>query len=378
LDWAKIGREPFNERTELQTLQLSLSTGEAFTMASDNSALIEGAHADRLLYIFDESKEIPIDTWDSAEGAFSAGDCYWLAISTPGEPVGRFYDIQHKSAGYEDWHVRHVTMEEAVAAGRMLPDWVEKRREQWGEQSAAFQNRVLGEFAASDEDGVVPLAWLEKANGRWLETMDLAKELWPAFSCVGVDVAGGGDDKTVLAMRYGKFLAELRRTSREDTMQTTGRVTGVLRANPAGYAVVDVIGIGAGVVDRLRELKQRVRAFNASEKTDRLDRSGEQGFTNKRSAAWWNIREMLDPANEENLALPPDDKLTGDLTTPHWRQVSGGKVQIESKDDIKKRLQRSTDDGDAVVMAFFEDDHASIENWTEAMRRRTAAAQEEM
>jgi len=117
---------------------------------------------------------------------------------------------------------------------------------------------------------------------------------------------------------------------------------------------VDVIGIGAGVVDRLVEQDFPVEPFNASERTVRTDESGELGFTNKRSAAWWNLRELLDPDSQwDPISLPPDDNLIGDLTSPLWKVTSGGKIQLESKDDIKKRLNRSTDDGDAVVMAFW-------------------------
>jgi hypothetical protein len=115
---------------------------------------------------------------------------------------------------------------------------------------------------------------------------------------------------------------------------------------------VDVIGIGAGVVGRLRELGHDVFAFNAAEKSEQIDMSGELGFVNMRSAAWWTMRELLDPANGFDIALPPNDRLTGDLTAPHWRVVSGGRIQVESKADIRKRLGRSTDHGDAVVMAF--------------------------
>jgi hypothetical protein len=116
---------------------------------------------------------------------------------------------------------------------------------------------------------------------------------------------------------------------------------------------VDVIGIGAGVVDRLREQRMAVEPFNAAEGTTRKDSSGELGFSNVRSQAWWELRELLDPAGGEPVALPPDDMLTGDLTAPHWRVLSGGRIQIESKDDIRKRLGRSTDSGDAVVQAFW-------------------------
>ena len=133
-------------------------------------------------------------------------------------------------------------------------------------------------------------------------------------------------------------------------MQTSGRVAGVLKAN-VGYAVVDVIGIGAGVVDNLREKKLRVIAFNASERTDKQDRIGELGFVNKRAAAWWNLRELFE---DGEIAVPPDDTLTGDLTAPKWRVMSGGKIQVESKESIKKRLGRSTDYADAVVQAFWD------------------------
>jgi hypothetical protein len=148
LDWEKIGRDPLSERTELLSLSIKLATGEAFALASDNSVMIEGAHAANLLYVFDESKAIPADTWDSAEGAFATGDVYWLAISTPGEPQGRFYDIHKRAPGYDDWWVRHVTLEEAIVAGRVSRKWAEQRATQWGKTSAVYINRVDGEFGA--------------------------------------------------------------------------------------------------------------------------------------------------------------------------------------------------------------------------------------
>ena len=351
LDWGKIQREPPTQKKELLDLSLKLTTGEAFAMASDNSALLEGAHAENLLYIFDESKTIPPDTWDSAEGAFSTGDAIWLACSTPGEPNGRFYDIQSHKPGYEDWYVRHVTVDECIKAGRISPDWVEDRKRQWGEGSAVYQNRVLGEFASSDEDGVISLAWIERANQRWLEWQERPRGFGD-FVGVGCDIGRSGDDKTVLAPRYGNAISELRRYAKEDTMQTAGRITGIMRAEQRGIAIIDVIGIGAGVYDRLRETGVNASPFNAAEKTNAKDKSGELMFVNKRAAAWWGLRELL---QNDEIALPPDDKLTGDLTSPKWRVMSGGKIQIESKDDIKKRLGRSTDDGDAVVMAFFDD-----------------------
>jgi hypothetical protein len=351
LRWDRIGRGRFDERAELLGLVLKLTHGEAFAAASDKPDLIEGAHASHLLYVFDEAKAIPPATWDAAEGALASGQCYALAISTPGEPQGRFYEIHSRKPGYEDWWTRHVTLAECVSAGRVSPEWAEQRKLQWGEGSAVYQNRALGEFASSEEDGVIPLAWIEAANRRWEALNDSGE--WGEFSCVGVDVGRGGD-ATVLALRHGDAIRELRRSSKRDTMETTGAVAGILQAH-GGQAIVDVIGIGAGVVDRLKEQGKAVKAFNASEHTDAKDRSGELGFINKRSAAWWRLRELFDPANGHEIALPPDDLLTGDLTAPHWRDMSAGKIAVESKEDIRKRLGRSTDDGDAVVMAFWQE-----------------------
>lgn len=355
LKWDLIGRQMFDKRSELLALSLKLSTGEAFALTSDDETMIEGAHADHLLYVFDEAKAIKGETFDAAEGALSGGDAteaFALAISTPGEAAGRFYDIHSRKPGYEDWWVRHVTLEECIAAGRVSGEWAEQRKKQWGEKSAVYQNRVMGEFCSSDADGVIPLAWIELANERWAEWND-HKE-WATFTGVGVDVSRSQNgDKTCLALRHEKVITELRRTTEVDVMSVVGQVAGILRKR-GGRAVVDVIGVGAGVYDRLIEQKFQALPFNASEGTTAKDSSGELEFLNNRAAAWWHLRELLDPANGEDVALPPDDELIGDLTAPHWKVTSSGKIQIESKDDIRKRLGRSTDTADAVVMIYFD------------------------
>lgn len=383
LRWDKLGRGPLDERSELLALNLKLTHGTAFAVASSNAELIEGVHADSVFYIFDESKAIAAATFEAAEGAFSGADpagglpeAFALACSTPGEPNGTFYNIHARRPGLDDWWPRHVTLQEAIAAGRVAEGWAEQRRKQWGADSAAYNNRVLGEFYSSDEDGVIPLAWIEAANDRWRAWDEAGRPEVSGHRRLGVDVARSGSDKTVMAVLDGWIVVEMRHTAREDTMQTTGRVQGLVQACPERLPVIDVIGVGAGVVDRLREQKIKVEAFNASEGTARLDRSGELGFINTRSAAWWNLRELLDPAYGAELALPPDDQLTGDLTAPHWRVMSGGKIQVESKDDIRKRIGRSTDDGDAVVQAAWDSADRGAQEWIAYARRKAQAAAE--
>lgn len=371
--WVRHMKPParWREGSELLQMSVKLRTGQAFAVASNRPELIEGAHADQLLYIYDEAKSILPATFDASEGAFSGAgmdgrDAFAWAGSTPGAPVGRFADIHHRRAGYEDWWTKHVTITESIAAGRVSTDWVEQRRRQWGEGSAIFQNRVLGEFAVEDAQSVIPIAWVEAAIERW---RDLDGGYAP-FVNVGVDVARFGEDRTVLALRYGDAISELRVYSKAETTTTTGHAAGILRANPKGHAVVDVVGLGAGVVDQLRGLGLAAVAFNAAGRSQHSDRSGELAFANRRAAAWWNLREMLDPGFDPVIALPPDEELLGDLVTPLYRVGAGGRIAVEGKDDIRKRLGRSTDKGDAVVQAFAlpePEDYEGVVVWDDPM-----------
>jgi len=351
----RLRGHPFSPN-ELMNLNLRLNHGAAFASASANSALIEGAHADSLLFVFDEAKAIPAGTFDACEGALNGtGEAFALALSTPGAPSGRFYDIQSRKPGYEDWHAVHITLDQAIAAGQIDPAWAAQRALQWGPDSSIYQNRVLGEFHAGDEDSVIPLAWAEAAVERWHE-WDLAGRPGTDMDyprTAGVDVARYGTAKTVIAVRNGPVLVELRKTAKESTMVTAGKVKAVLDADPARTAVIDVVGVGGGVYDRLHEQGCKVEAFGASNRTDRMDSTGTLGFNCTRSAAWWGLREQLDPSAGSDLCLPDDEMLLGDLSAPQWTVTSGGKIAVESKDEIEKRLGRSTDDGDACVQSYW-------------------------
>lgn len=361
--WDVLGRQPYDEIRELLALNLKLDHGAATAIASNKAELIEGAHADSLLYLIDEAKIVPDATWDAIEGAFSGGrdeglpEAFAFAISTPGPPVGRFYEIHKRAPGLEDWWVRHVTLAEAIAAGRISPTWAEQRAKQWGRDSAMYANRVLGEFHASDEDSVIPLAWVEAAVERWHTWNEAGRPAPEGRRVIGVDVARMGGDSTILAHRHGLVVRELEVHDREDTMQTTARVQGALGAVEGAVAAVDSAGVGGGVVDRLRELKAPVLAYTGAAGTRLRTREGEFGFRNVRSAAYWKLRELLDPAFGAELALPDDPMLIADLTTPTWDITTGvpPKIKVEPKDDVMARLGRSPDKGDAVAMALYAD-----------------------
>lgn len=365
LNWGKVGRQPFNERTELQKLSLSLLTGQHSCVASDNPGLIEGAHADRLLYLFDESKLVPAATFDAAEGAFSnagVGGATALAVaaSTPGVPQGRFYDICRHAPGLENWEVFRITLDDTIKAGRVSPEWAENMRKLWGEDSPIYRNKVLGEFAEQDASSVIPLSWVEAANDRWKALCNPGGSLTelPPLTAVGADIGDGGGDPTVIAPRYGDIISSLedwgsKANEQMSTARKIGAIINLAEAKDSAQAIVDGIGVGSGVVSALEDMKYLTVPFIASAGTDAKDQSGHFGFLNLRAFAWWNMRELLNPENGRSIALPPDPQLTGELTTPRWMEVAGGKIKIESKEDIKKRNEgRSTDKADAVIMAF--------------------------
>ena len=358
--WARRLKNPL-WRNALLTTELKLGYGQAFAVASDDPANIEGAHADEILYIIDEAKNVPPDTWDAIEGAMSAGNAYCLANSTPGKAEGRLFEIHSKRKGYEDWYTIHVTLADAISAGRVNEGWAEARARQWGKTSPIYLNRVLGEFSTTDSDGVIPLEWLERAQERWADLDEADRLEREPLTAIAADVATEeGIDKTILAHLHGNILSRVISYPNVDTMATTGAVKSAIDAKgPSNrskrqkpIAVIDAIGVGTGVVDRLREQGITVDAFMGSGKPKYKDKTGEITFLNRRAEAWWGLRDLLNPAFGFEIAIPDLPSLTGDLVAPRWDQTSSGFIKIEDKDDVRKRLGRSPDEGDAAVMAF--------------------------
>jgi hypothetical protein len=216
---------------------------------------------------------------------------------------------------------------------------------------------LYGDFTAGTEDDpwqVIPTDWIRQAQARWTPER-------PALpmTAIGVDVARGGSDKTVLAPRYGHWFGPLQRHPGQSTpsgQAVAGLVIEAIAGEGSDVAIhVDVIGVGASSYDILAESGDlRVIAVNFAEGSQATDRSGRLKMANRRAEAWWRMRESLDPVRGDGIALPPDTELLSDLCAPRWSVRTSG-ILVESKEDIKKRLGRSPDCGDAVVMANMEE-----------------------
>ena len=178
------------------------------------------------------------------------------------------------------------------------------------------------------------------------------REIGPVDAC-GVDPSRGGKDDTVIAYRHGNYFYEADKYPGYQ-MPTGGAVAHKVleRVGDSNCPIrVDVIGIGAAVVDALDiHVHGRVESVNVAEATRGKDWSGSVGFSNKRAERWWRMRDLLNPENGQNIALPPDNALFSELCAPKYSVGSTG-VRVESKADIKKRLGRSTDTADAFLLA---------------------------
>lgn len=215
-----------------------------------------------------------------------------------------------------------------------------------------LRSLLKGNFDAArvaDPWQVIPAEWVRLAQKRWQE-----REQPEHATAIGVDVARGGRDQTVIATMYGTYLAALQKYPGISTPDGPSVAALVVRDNPPQCRIgVDVIGIGASAYDSLRAYDGlMVTAVNFANGTDATDRSGRVKLKNVRAEAYWKLREALDPTHGEILALPPDAELLADLCAPKWKITPGG-VQLESKEDLSERIGRSPDCGDAVAIAYY-------------------------
>lgn len=230
-------------------------------------------------------------------------------------------------------------------------------RSQLEQMPEELRKRYLkGDFtagASDDEFQVIPTEWIRAAQDRWKDGDGERME------SVGIDVAQGGKDWTVMAPRWaGKsvrhWVAPLRKWKGEDTPDGA-TVAGlfVQLQRHAAQANIDMGGgYGGSTYEKLTEAEISAYGFVPSEASHGRTADGKLGFRNKRAEATWRLRELLAPESRETVALPPDAQLRADLAAYRWKLVSGGIIQVESKDDIKKRIGRSPDDGDAVIIAM--------------------------
>ena len=217
-----------------------------------------------------------------------------------------------------------------------------------------FRSILMGQFRNSFRDDVnqcIPVAWVKAAQQRWHERPPLGVPM----CAMGVDVAQGGDDETIIAARYDSWYAPMiDRPGRETPLgkDVAGFILSERRDN--ALVILDMGGgYGGSTFEHLTENNIAVRGYKGANAVETRTKDRQLKFTNKRTEAYWRFREALDPSQEggSTICLPDDPKLTADLTAPRFEVTRQG-IKLESKEEVCARLGRSTDRGDAVIMAW--------------------------
>jgi hypothetical protein len=223
-----------------------------------------------------------------------------------------------------------------------------------------LRRSMRGDFTVSHQDAemqLFPTAWVEAAMARWTEAgRDRPMDV------LGVDIAQGGADKTAFARRHGTWFDKVLTWPGRETPNGS-IVAGLIvmhRRNGAEVIIDMGGGYGGSTRDHLAtegtewELPTKPTLYSGAASAEAIkDRTGMYGFTNLRSAAFWSLREQLDPEHGKTLALPPDPELKAELAAHRWEMRPGSKIFVRSKDEVKDTLGHSPDKADAIVMAAY-------------------------
>ena len=341
---AKRLKPPFDDLLEIKSDRIELKSQPETTFIScrtsrqEQPEALAGVHADSVLLLADEASGISPNIFEAASGSMSGHNATTVLTGNPTRNTGFFYDTHNRLK--DDWYTMHVS---CVDSPRVADDFVEDMKKRYSEDSPAYHVRVLGNFPPSEEDTVIPVALIDQAMNNDIKVHEDTPAIW------GLDVARQGSDSSVLAKRQGPIVHPLTVWRNLDLMQLTGAVKAEYDAidNPSKRPVeiiVDSNGFGAGVLDRLRELDLPARGLNVSERALQ-----KETYLNLRAELWFKIKSWLEGMD---VKLPRDDALWAELAAPRYHFTSSGKLQVESKEAMKKRGVASPDRADAVALCL--------------------------
>ena len=264
--------------------------------ADYDPAAFQGIHARYVLVIIDEAGGVPKSIFDAVDALATNIDARVVAVGNPDDPASHFATICKPGTG---WHVETISafdtpaytgekVPEELLPLLVSPEWVEERKIRWGVNSPIYQSKVLGEFPDISNDALILPKWIEAAQKRTLERT--------RRPIIAADIARFGEDETVIMRREGGWIRVYRAHHKADTMVTSGHIAKAMRdiddeagKNDWVRAIVDVPGVGGGVVDRLAELDLPVIPYNGGEAPIDMER-----FVNARAEDYWTLRERFE------------------------------------------------------------------------------------
>lgn len=335
----------------------------ARTSTKEKPESLAGVHSENVLLMPDEASAIPDEVFESAQGSMSDKNATTVMTSNPTRTSGFFYDSHHTNSAL--WKCHHWSSTESPFVNEAF---IEQIRKTYGEGSNQWRVRVLGEFPDTDDDTLISRADVEAALDRDIELDPKATKVWMC------DPARFGSDRTVLAEALGSSYSWLEVVSGKSTTWIAGwikhKYDELQEFERPSEIIVDVIGLGAGVVDNMTDAGLPVTPVNVSESALAFS----DGYR-LRDQLWLDMKRWL----QEGLGkLPSDPKLReaiiADLTAPTYSFMANGKLKVESKAEMKRRAQRSTDIADCLNLRFASEPAIMLTNrrgnkWGRSMKR---------
>jgi phage terminase large subunit len=320
----------------------------ARTAKKETPEALQGFHAEHLLFVIDEASGVPEEVFEAAEGALSTPGARVLMLGNPTRNRGTFAASHKQNRG--DYTALHFRSQDSPLVD---PEYRTRLVRKWGEGSNVVRVRADGDFPRQEDDILISLELTEPCLTREPRQGEGIRRL-------GVDVAWKGADRTTLVLRHGSVVEQIAVYAKDDTMVTVGHIMQILQPWGVEEIYVDVVGLGAGVHNRLEELRRqgamacKVIAVNVAEKAPPVIHPAEARPYLLRDYLWLEMKRWL---QEEAPVFCPTDRtdgedLAGELASVAFRPNSNGLLVIEDKDSIRKRLGRSPDLADGLGCTF--------------------------
>jgi hypothetical protein len=286
-----------------------------------------------VMLVFDEASGIDDSIWSVAAGFFTENtpNRFWMAFSNPRRNSGYFYECFNSKR--EFWKNKIVDARSVEGTDKQVYQQI---IDEYGPDSSQAHVEVYGEFPNASDDQFIGSVTVDEAmkRPRWKDQS--------APLVIGVDPARFGSDSTVIAVRQGRDIVAIKKYKGDDTMEVVGRVIEAIEEYKPALVVIDEGGLGAGIVDRLKEQRYKIRGVNFGSKSKNPLMWG-----NKRAEMWGELREWL-----KSASIPNDRFLKNDLIGPLMKPDSKGTIYLESKKDMKARGLASPDAADAIAVTF--------------------------
>lgn len=341
-----------------------------FGFATDQPEAFQGLHAESgyILGVVDEASGVEDRILEAAEATMTSQFAKLLTLGNPNSNRGYFakqfkrkgvykitiscFDTPNFKANNikntEDLRNCDVTKCKIVAPHLITPKFAKDILERYGEGSSNYRVRCLAEFPLQEADTLISLNAVEKARNREVDVMPTDEEV---ISC---DPARFGDDRTAIIARKGLKVFKKILVTKFATTEVSGLLIQMKKENPKALIKIETNGLGAGIYD---EVKEWAKLHNCADDIIEVNVSSNpisDDYVNLRTEMYFNLRDWLE------VGSLPDDEDFLELAEIKYKFNSKGKMGLEDKDDIKKRIGKSPDVGDALAISFAEKHKAKV------------------